>query len=54
MKKLILIFIIAGLLVSCNKNKKVLTQEDQEIFVKEYNKESEAYGLLKTQCYILS
>ena len=52
MKKLILIFIIAGLLVSCNKNKKVLTQEDQEIFVKEFNKESESYGLLKTQCFI--
>ena len=52
MKKLILILIVAGLLVSCNENKKVLTQTDQKISVKEYNKESEAYELLKTQCYI--
>jgi hypothetical protein len=51
-KYLIYVFLMAGLLASCNENKKVLTQTDQKISVKEYNKESEAYELIKTQCYI--
>jgi len=51
-KYLIYPFLMSVLLISCNENKKVLTQTDQEISVIEYNKESEGYELLKTQCYV--
>ena len=43
---------MAGLLFSCNENKKVLTQSDQKITATQYNKESDGYDLLKAQCYI--
>jgi hypothetical protein len=51
-KHLILIFLISGLFFSCNEKKKDLTQSDNNISVDQFNKESEAYDLLKTQCYI--
>jgi len=51
-KHLILIFLISGLFFSCNEKKKDLTQSDSNNPVKQSNKESEAYELMKTQCYI--
>ena len=41
-----------GLLFSCNENKKVVTHSDHKISNSQYNKESDAYELLNTQCYI--
>lgn len=51
-KHLIYLSLLVGLLFSCTENKKVLTNIDQKIPVQKYNKEADAYQLLKTQCYI--
>jgi len=51
-KQLIYVVLIAGLLFSCNQSKKDISQSDHKISVNEHSKESEAYTLLKTQCYI--
>ena len=51
-KHLILIFLIYGLFFSCNEKKKDLTKTDHQISDYQFNKESDAYNLLKTQCYI--
>lgn len=51
-KHLIYLTLVVGLLFSCTENKKVLTNIDHKMPVQEYNKEADAYQLLKTQCYI--
>ncbi len=40
------------LLVSCNQDKKNLTQLNKNVLINQNNTESEAYQLLSTQCYI--
>jgi hypothetical protein len=53
MKKNALILIaVMLLLVSCNEDKKNLTQVNKNVPDIQYNTESEAYQLLSTQCYI--
>ena len=43
---------MASLLFSCDDNKKSLNESDHKISVNLNNKESDAYTLMKTQCYI--
>ncbi len=40
------------LLVSCNQDKKNITQLNKNVLINQNNTESEAYQLLSTQCYI--
>jgi hypothetical protein len=49
---IIYLFLVIGLMFSCDENTKVITQSDPGISAKQLNKESDGYQLLKTQCYI--
>ena len=50
-KNIVYLFLFVVLFTSCNENKKELTQVDAKMSNVVYSKESEAYTLLKNQCY---